>query len=124
MIGDALPPELAVVVASRMRLPFGRPVANRAFARMAARVGGDPRTTQPIAVIGLLEDLPLLLVHGSADRTLPLRDARRLAAAAPSGAQHLVVEGADHGLAHATDPAGYERAVVALLRSALGAARS
>ncbi|OGO55686.1 MAG: hypothetical protein A2V85_11595 [Chloroflexi bacterium RBG_16_72_14] len=124
IVGDSVPPELAVGVAGRMRMPFGRAVADRAFARMARRVGGDPRGTQPIAVVGLLEDLPLLLVHGAADRTVPIRDARRLAGAAPPGARHVVIEGAGHGLAHATDPARYEAEVTAHLRAALRAART
>ena len=53
-------------VASRMRVPFGRRIADRAFARMARTVGarpaGDPadRRSSP-----LLEDVPLLLVHGT-----------------------------------------------------------
>ena len=124
IVGDAVPPELAVVVAGRMGMPFGRAVANRAFARMAGRVGGDPRGTQPIAIVGLLEDLPLLLVHGAADRTVPIRDGRRLAAAAPPGTRHLVIEGADHGRAHAADPTRYEAEVTAHLRAVLRAART
>ena len=118
VVADSVPPELAVVVANRLRIPFGRLVAERAFDRMAARVGGDPRETQPIAVVGLLEDVPLLLVSGAEDRTVPIRDARRLAAAAPEGTQHLVVPGADHGAAHRIDPSSYEAAVTGLLREA------
>ena len=85
VVADSVTPELALVVANRLRLPFGRRIANHAFTRMARRLGGDPRETQPIAVIGLLEDLPLLLVHGAEDQTVTLADARRLAAAAPAG---------------------------------------
>ena len=85
------------MVANRLRVPFGRRIANHAFTRMARRLGGDPRDTQPIDVIGLLEDLPLLLVHGTEDRTVLLEDADRLAAAAPAGSRHLVIEGAGHG---------------------------
>ena len=67
VVADSVTPELALVVANRMRIPFGRRIADHAFARMARRLGGDPRDTEPIAVIGLLEDLPLLLVHGTGD---------------------------------------------------------
>ena len=104
IVADSVPPELAVVVASRMRIPAGRLVAERAFARMARRVGGDPRRTQPIAMVGLLEDVPLMLVHGDADRTVPIRDGRRLAAAAPPGSRHVVIRGADHTDGHRVDP--------------------
>ena len=123
VVADSVTPELAVVVGSRLRLPFGRRIANRAFARMARHVGGDPRETQPIDVVGLLEDVPLLLVHGDADRTLPVKDARRLAGAAPAGTTHLVIEGADHGRGHAVDPVRYEAAVTSHLREAFRRAR-
>ncbi len=123
VVADSVAPELAVVVASRLRVPFGRRIAGHAFARMARHVGGDPRATQPIDVVGLLEDMPLLLIHGADDRTVPTRDANRLAAAAPAGTLHLVIAGADHGRGHAVDPAGYEAAVTSHVRGALAAAR-
>jgi uncharacterized protein len=124
VVADSVTPELAIVVGNRLGLPLGRRIAGRAFGRFDRIVGGDPRTTEPIAVIGLLEDLPLLLVHGEDDRTVPIDDARRLAAAAPPGARHLVIQGADHGAGHRTDPVGYEAAVTGLLREAFLAARS
>ena len=111
VVAESVTPELALVVANRLQLPFGRRIANHAFTRMARRLGGDPRETQPIAVIGLLEDLPLLLVHGADDQTVPLADARRLAAAAPAGSHHLVIDGAGHGDGHEVDPDAYEAAV-------------
>ncbi len=123
VVADSVTPELAVVVGSRLGLPFGRRIAERAFGRFERIVGGDPRATQPIATVGLLEDVPLLLVHGEEDRTLPIRDGRRLAAAAPPGTRHLVIAGADHGAGHATDPAAYEAAVENLLREAFTGAR-
>jgi uncharacterized protein len=124
VVADAVAPEIAIVVANRMGLPFARRFADRAFGRMAAVVGADPRATQPIRAVPLLEDVPLLLVHGDADRVVPLRDGNRLVAAAPAGTRHLVVEGADHGEAHARDPEGYENEVGAFLRSAFDRARS
>ncbi len=123
VVADSVTPELALVVANRLRVPFGRRIANHAFARMARRLGGDPRDTEPIAVIGLLEDLPLLLVHGTEDRTVRMEDAGRLVAAASAGSRHLVIEGAAHAAGHATDPAVYEAAVNALVREAFGVAR-
>ena len=91
VVADSVTPELALVVANRLRLPFGRRIANHAFTRMARRLGGDPRETQPIAVIGLLEDLPLLLVHGAEDRTVPPRrraPARRRGAGGEPAPRH------------------------------------
>lgn len=124
VVADSVAPELEPLVARRIGRPFGRLLAGRAFGRIARRVGGDPRRTQPIAMIGLLEDLPLLLVHGAVDPLVSPGEGRRLAEAAPPGARHLVIEGAGHGGAHATDPARYEAEVAALLRGALGAARA
>jgi fermentation-respiration switch protein FrsA (DUF1100 family) len=124
VVADSVTPELSIVVASRLRIPFARGLADRAFARMARRVGGDPRETQPIRSVTLLEDVPLLLIHGEADRTVPVRDARRLADAAPPGTRHLVIPGADHGQGHAVDPARWEAEVAALLRPAFEGARA
>ena len=123
VVADSVTPELALVVANRLRVPFGRRIANHAFTRMARRLGGDPRDTEPIAVIGLLEDLPVLLVHGTEDRTVRTEDADRLVAAASVGSRHLVIAGAGHGEGHAVDPAAYEAAVNLFLRDAFGAAR-
>jgi fermentation-respiration switch protein FrsA (DUF1100 family) len=74
--------------------------------------------------VALIEDVPLLLIHGDADRAVPIADARRLAAAAPAGTTHLVVAGADHGAAHAVDPVRWEADVAAHLRAAFEAARA
>ena len=54
-------------------------------------------------------ELPLLVMHGSADEEVPLMDARALADAAEAAAELRVVPQAGHGLRH--DP----RAVASLL---------
>jgi uncharacterized protein len=123
IVADSVSPELALVVGRRVGTLGSVRLAGHAFARFERLAGGDPRATQPIAVIGLLEDLPLLLVHGGADRLIPLKAARRLAAGAPPGTRQLVVDGAGHGLAHATDPAAWEAAALELLRGAFRTAR-
>ncbi len=123
VVGDSVAPELEVVAGSRLRVPFGRRIAGHAFARVGERIGADPRSVEPGAVVGLLEDVPLLLIHGGRDRTVPLREGRRLAAAAPAGSRHVVIDGADHAEGHATDPATYEAAVTSLLRDAFRATR-
>jgi uncharacterized protein len=68
--------------------------------------------------------VPLLLIHGDADTTVPIAEGRRLAAASPPGTRHLVVAGAGHAAARATDPSGYDAEVTSFLRSAFGAARN
>ena len=123
IVADSVSPTLAGVVGRRVGGLGAVRLTGHAFGRFEAIVGGDPRATQPIAVVGLLEDLPLLLVHGGADRLIPIKSARRLAAAAPPGTRHLVVEGAGHGTAHTTDPGAWEAAANELLRASFLAAR-
>jgi pimeloyl-ACP methyl ester carboxylesterase len=118
VIGESVTPRLAIVVGRRLGLPFGTLIADRLFGRVARMVGDDPRSLEPRAMVPLLEDLPLLLIAGDADRTLPITEARRLAAAAPPGSRFLEIAGADHGAGHAVDPAAYESAVTTLLREA------
>ncbi len=123
VVADSVPPDLATVVASRLRVPFGRRIAGHAWSRLAALAGGDPRLTQPVDIVGLLEDVPLLLIHGDRDRTIGPRDARRLVAAAPDGSHAVVIAGADHGGGHQADPGAYEAAVTSLLRDSFRATR-
>lgn len=123
VVADSVTPEVALVVGRRLGVPGGVRLASQAFSRFPRLVGGDPRSTQPINTVGLLEDVPLLLVHGSADRLIPPEAAARLAAAAPSGTQHLVIEGADHSQPHTVDPVAWEAAVGDLLRRAFIDAR-
>jgi uncharacterized protein len=121
---ESVPPELTVGVGNRMRGPFRRFVAGRVFEAAGRRVGGDMRATEPIRIAGLLETVPILLIHGAADRTVPLADGRRLAAAIGPKAEHWIVPAAAHSAAHATDPAGFEARVGAFLRRAFSDARS
>ena len=128
VIADSVPPELAIAVGSRMPgewLPgrWSSVLANRLFDTVARILGGDPRDTEPVRVIGLLEDVALLLISGEEDSTVPLADARRLASAAPPGTEHWVVPHAGHGGAHRVDPAGYEARSTNHLQSAFLGAR-
>jgi pimeloyl-ACP methyl ester carboxylesterase len=121
---DSVPPELTVGVGNRMRVPFRKFVAAQMFEAAGRRVGGDMRATEPIRIAGLLESVPILLIHGAADRTVPPADGRRLAAAIGPRVEHWIVPNAPHSAAHATDPAAYEEHVGAFLRRAFADARS
>jgi pimeloyl-ACP methyl ester carboxylesterase len=123
IVADSASPELALAVGRRMGLPGGVRLANHAFSRFSRVVGGDPRATQPIATVGLLEDVPLLLVNGGADPLIPQRAQARLVGAAPPGTRHLVVDGAGHGEAHKRDPQTWEVAAGDFLRAAFLASR-
>jgi pimeloyl-ACP methyl ester carboxylesterase len=118
VVADSVAPELEVAIAGRIRAPFPRLVARRLFGAAARTLGADPRETEPIRMIGLVEPVPLLLIHGEDDRTVPLADGRRLAAAAGPSAEHWVVPGADHAAGHLTAASDYEERVTAALRAA------
>jgi pimeloyl-ACP methyl ester carboxylesterase len=123
-VADSVGPELTTAVANRIRAPFRGFLAARMFDVAARRIGADLRATEPIRVVGLIETVPLLLVHGEADRTVPLRDGRRLAAAAGPNAEHWIIPDAGHSAGHATEPAAYEARVERFLRAAFSDARA
>lgn len=118
IVADSTAPELEVPVGTRIRGPGGRFVAARLFDGATKLLGADPRATEPARVVGLLESLPLLLIHGEADTTVPIKDGRRLAALAGPAAEHWVVPGADHSASHAVAGEDYERRVTDFLRLA------
>ena len=118
IVADSTAPELEIPVGTRVRGPAGRFAAARLFDGAARVLGADPRATEPSRVIGLLESLPLLLIHGDADTTVPIADGRRLAALAGPAAEHWVVPGADHSAGHAVAGADYELRVTNFLRLA------
>lgn len=123
VVADSAAPEVEVPVANRLSTPFRRFIAARAFDAAARRLGADPRDTEPIRVIGLVEPVPLLLVHGEADATVPIADGRRLASAAGLSAEQWTVPGAGHGASHAVAGQDYERRVANHLRMAFRTAR-
>jgi pimeloyl-ACP methyl ester carboxylesterase len=123
VVADSTPPEAEIPVAGRLPTPFRRFLAARLFDAAARQLGADPRETEPGRVIGLVEPVPLLLIHGDADTTVPLADGRRLASLAGPSAEHWIVAGADHGRAHATAGQDYERRVVDFLRVAFRRSR-
>jgi len=118
VVADSTAPELEIAVGTRVRGPAGRFVAARLFDGATRVLGADPRATEPSRVIGLLESVPLLLIHGEADTTVPIADGRRLAALAGPAAEHWVVPGADHSAGHAVAGDDYERRVTDFLRLA------
>jgi fermentation-respiration switch protein FrsA (DUF1100 family) len=123
VVADSTAPEAAIPVANRLRGPFRLFVAGRIFDAAARRLGADPRDLEPARVIGLVEPVPVLLIHGDADTTVPLADGQRLADLAGPSAEHWIVAGADHSRGHATARQDYERRVTDFLRVALRRSR-
>lgn len=123
VVAESVPTSVEVPVANRIRSPFRRFIAARLFDGAARALGADPRDTEPGRVIGMVEPVPLLLIHGSADSTVPLAEGERLMAGAGPSAEHWIVEGADHSRAHAVAGQDYERRVTDFLRMAFRRAR-
>jgi len=123
VVADSVAPELVVPIASRIRGPAPRFVAARLFDAAARELGADPRSTEPARVIGLVDPVPLLLIHGGADSTVPIADGRRLAALAGPSVEHWIVDGAEHSGAHRAVPREYESRVDGFLRTAFRHAR-
>jgi uncharacterized protein len=118
IVADSVAPELVIPVAARIGAPFPRFVAARLFDAAARQLGADMRETEPIRLIRLVDPVPVLLIHGEADRTVPIADGRRLAAAAGPTVEHWTVPGADHSGSHAVAPDEYEARVTTVLREA------
>lgn len=118
VVADSTAPELEIPVGTRVRGPAGRFLAGRLFDGAARVLGADPRATEPSRVIGLLETVPLLLIHGEADTTVPVAEGRRLAALAGPASEHWIVPGAGHSESHAVAGDDYERRVTDFLRLA------
>jgi len=58
-----------------------------------------------------------LMLHGSADTTVPIELGRRLRAAAPPGVRWVEVPGGTHSRLHSDAPETYRRAFSELLQS-------
>ncbi len=120
IVAESVAPDLRIPIANRMPLPIGgilrRAFAGRMFTLAGRRVGGDLRATEPGRIIGLVDPVPLLLVHGGADRTVRPKDGRRLAALAGASAEHWEVPGAGHGQARRAAPAQWDERVTRFLR--------
>jgi len=127
VVAESVAADLRIPIANRIHLPVGgavrRLLAGRAFSAASREVGGDIRAMEPGRVIGLVE-IPLLLIHGEADTTVPPADGRRLAALAGPSAEHWMVPGASHGGAHRAAPVEWDDRVSAFLRRAFLDARN
>jgi pimeloyl-ACP methyl ester carboxylesterase len=118
VVADSVAPDVEVPVARRLRGPARRFMARRLFDSATTIIGADPRATEPARIIGLVEPVALLLIHGEADTVVPIAEGRRLAALAGPHAEHWIVPGADHSASHAVAGQDYERRVSDFLRVA------
>ena len=94
------------------------------LAAAARDLGGDPRATEPIRMVGLVEPVPLLLIHGEADRTVPACGRSPAGRGrGPVGAPLDRAWGGPQRSSHATMPQEYEAWVTDGVRSAFLRAR-
>ncbi len=123
IVADSVAPELEIPIAARLPGPAPRFIAARLFDGASRTLGADPRAMEPARIIGLVEPVPMLLIHGDADETVPIAAGRRLAGSAGPSTRHWVVPGAGHSGAHEAMTQDYEREVTDFLRVALAHAR-
>ncbi|MDA8216535.1 MAG: alpha/beta hydrolase [Dehalococcoidales bacterium] len=73
-------------------------------------LGMDVDAIRPENNLANLDPRPLLIIHGTADGTVPVAQAYRLAAAYPK-ASLWILDGVDHVQAYKTQPEEYPRRV-------------
>jgi uncharacterized protein len=64
-------------------------------------------------------DAPILMLHGGADRTVPVVLGRRLRDAAPPGVRWVEVPGGSHSRLHSDAPEVYRRSFAELIETVL-----
>lgn len=92
------------------------PFSNRVAAR---RYGFDWRDFDHVEAACCL-DVPVLLFHGDADRTIPVETSDAFAIARPDIVRYVRIPGADHVRAWNHDPQAYRHSVDQFLREHLG----
>ncbi|HEY0603896.1 MAG TPA: alpha/beta fold hydrolase [Herpetosiphonaceae bacterium] len=114
------------VIASTYRnyhLP-ARPLLDLADALSGWCYGYSFDAVRPLDVIDRIAPRPLLLIHGAQDRTIPVDHAHRLYAAAGSGADLRIIDGAQHCGGYYLDRAGYIHDVTDFFAATLAAPAS
>lgn len=127
IFGHSMGGAVAVTLASTLRggAEYGALVLESTFTRMpdiAAAAGAWGRVAASVTTlefdslsrIGRI-DAPLLMLHGGADKTVPVELGRRLRDAAPTGVQWVEVPGGTHSRLHSEAREIYQRSLLALI---------
>jgi dipeptidyl aminopeptidase/acylaminoacyl peptidase len=101
------------------RVPMPAAVMIPVMTVMAGRTGARLHDFRPIDEVGGIAPRPLLLIHGDADRAVPVEHARRLLGAARQPAELWVLPGVGHVGAYFADRAGYVERVTGFFDSSL-----
>lgn len=96
--------------------PFFWPVVHLGFLYADLSYGVDLRQASPLGAIRLTR-VPVLLIHGTADRNIPPHHSLELHAANPAATRLWLVPGAGHVASLSTDPQNYARKVVSWFQS-------
>lgn len=127
IFGHSMGTAVAVNLASQLRggTDYGVLVLESAFTRMpdvAAAAGGWGRVAAWITTLGFDSlsrigrvDGPILMLHGSADKTVPVELGRQLRDAAPAGVQWVEVPGGSHSRLHSDARAVYQQSMSELI---------
>lgn len=125
--GHSMGSGVAVELASRKRVgtDYGALILESSFTRL-------PDVAKAVGVVGTIAswfatqefnslekiktiDAPILMLHGSADKTVPVELGRRLRDAAPNGTRWVEFEGGTHSRLHSEVPVLYQRALRTLI---------
>ena len=109
---------LAGRIRERLHLPPG-PVLAPVTALLTRRSGARLGELSPVRDVGRISPRPLLLIHGEADRPVPVGDARRLFAAAGEPRELWVLPDVGHAGAYFAGRAEYVGRVTAFFGAAL-----
>lgn len=131
IFGHSMGGAVAVTLASSLRHgdDYGALVLESTFTRMpdiAAETGFLGRVVAALTTLGFNSvakigrvDAPILMLHGDADRTVPVVLGRRLRDAAPPGVRWVEVPGGSHSRLHSDAPEVYRRSFTDLIETVL-----
>lgn len=101
------------------KFPFF-PLGNLVLYLIKVRTGAYFANIKPFQNVHKLGSIPLLVIHGTADRTVPFWDALRVQGSATGPAELMVVQGAGHNDTFATGGDRYAKKVVGFFQTHLG----
>lgn len=119
LIVDTAYTSVEEVVSDGVRDVIGRPFfLHHIIIQMSnALSGSNFYESRPIDVVGEIAPRPILFIHGTADRTIPVEHIHDLHEAASEPKELLIVEDAGHIMAHSFEPDIYEERVLTFLEN-------
>lgn len=91
------------------------------FIKLGARMFGHFDLEECSAVSSVRHaQIPILLIHGEADRFVPCNMSRKIAKACASPVTFVTIAGAGHGLCYPVSPTQYENATITFINKILG----